>query len=123
MSRSVSGANDHCVADPTWVQWLYHCSPMWLLVLCVVGLACIMLWCLFQSMRCWKEKVGIVKSIDLTFGGAGNQVMVIDDQQYATWLDYKEWPKIGSKVRHKPYTKGDGRGRTMLCTDILEVLP
>ena len=59
-----------------------------------------------HNLSFWQKlftRTGILESIDLTFGGAGNQVMTIDGVGYATWIDYKEWPPIGSKVRHKPY--------------------
>jgi hypothetical protein len=64
-------------------------------------------------------KTGAVQKIDLTWGGAGNQVMTIDGVNYATWIDYKEWPKIGEVVKHKPY-KEYYRGRKMLCTKIIK---
>ncbi len=63
-------------------------------------------------------KTGEVQKIDLTFGGAGNQVMTINGINYATWIDYKQWPKIGTIVNHKPY-KRVYRGKTMLCTNII----
>lgn len=77
---------------------------------------------------CWqvwfppKPRLGTVKSINFTWGGDGNQVLVIDDKEYATWLNYTEFPPIGSLVRHRPYKRQSGRGYTMRCTDILEIL-
>ena len=64
-------------------------------------------------------KIGVVESIDLTFGGAGNQVMSISGTSYATWIDYKQWPKIGSRVTHQPYWTHDGRGNKLLATRII----
>jgi hypothetical protein len=62
---------------------------------------------------------GVVESIDLTFGGAGNQVMRIDGVNYATWIDYRQWPKIGETVRHCPYVDRM-MGREMLATRIVQ---
>lgn len=62
-------------------------------------------------------KTGKVEKIDLTWGGAGNQVMTIDGVEYATWVDYTRWPKIGGVVTHRPY-KEWYRGEQMLCTRI-----
>lgn len=66
---------------------------------------------------------GVVESIDLTFGSRGNQWMVIDGKRYATWIDFSQWPKIGSTVRHRPYKDtyySFGAYQTMLCTTIVE---
>jgi hypothetical protein len=79
-----------------------------------------------KKLSVWEKlttKVGILESIDLTFGGAGNQIMRINGVRYATWLDFKEWPPIGARVRHKPYKDGDSRLGNMLATEILEILP
>ena len=64
------------------------------------------------------KKVGCLQKIDLTFGGAGNQFMTINGKRYATWIDYKEWPRFGDLVIHQPY-----RSHGMRCTKILEVHP
>lgn len=82
-----------------------------------------MLTALFDKIRqrLRGERIGKLESIDLTWGGAGNQVMKIDGIQYATWIDYKKWPVVGSVVTHKPYRRGDGRGNMMLCTRILDL--
>jgi len=68
------------------------------------------------------EKEGIVESIDLTFGGAGNQNMRIDGIVYATWIDFKQWPPIGARVRHRPYKDDYGSGEKLLATRILKIL-
>lgn len=67
-------------------------------------------------------KTGVVQSIDLTFGGAGNQIMRINDVKYATWIDYRKWPKVGDKVRHRPYRTSDGCGNDIIATKIMERL-
>jgi len=63
---------------------------------------------------------GRVQKIRLTFGGAGNQIMTINGVDYATWIDYKEWPELGSIVEHKPYSQSY-RNWMMECTKILNV--
>ena len=65
------------------------------------------------------RKQGVLSKIDLTFGGAGNQVMTIDGKNYATWIDYKSWPPIGATVLHEPYRQSDGRGNLLLATKII----
>lgn len=64
-------------------------------------------------------KSGVIESINLTYGGAGNQIMRINGVNYATWIDVRKWPKIGERVRHKPYKTRDGRGGDLLATEIL----
>lgn len=66
-----------------------------------------------------KQLTGVVASIDLTFGGLGNQNMVIDGERYATWIDHTKWPKIGQTVTHEPYVVLMD-GRSILSTRILE---
>jgi hypothetical protein len=66
-------------------------------------------------------KTGTVENISLTFGSAGHQVVVIDGINYAMWMDWKEFPKYGTVVKHKPYHKLHRNG-TMLCTTILNVV-
>jgi hypothetical protein len=66
-----------------------------------------------------KRKTGKLQAIDLTFGGAGNQLMTINNIQYATWVDYTEWPKIGATVLHEPYNARDGRGGWLRATKII----
>lgn len=66
------------------------------------------------------KKRGRLQKIRLTFGGAGNQIMTINGVDYATWIDYKEWPALGSIIEHKPYTE-QYRNWPMECTKILDV--
>jgi len=66
---------------------------------------------------------GVLEKIDLTFGGAGNQVMTIDGYEYATWIDYKKWPKIGEKIKFEVYTSYDGRGNQLRCAELLKDEP
>jgi len=65
-------------------------------------------------------KIGTVEKISLTFGSAGHQVVLIDGINYAMWMDWKEFPKNGTVVRHKPYLMSYRNG-AMLCTTILSV--
>lgn len=65
------------------------------------------------------RKQGKLTKIDLTWGGAGNQVMTIDGKNYATWIDYKSWPPVGAIVLHEPYRQSDGRGNMLLATRII----
>lgn len=62
---------------------------------------------------------GTVENIELTFGGAGNQIITIDGVKYAMWLDYTEFPKLGEKVMHEPYMS-TRYGKRMFCTRILK---
>lgn len=62
-------------------------------------------------------KIGELTKIELTFGSKGHQLMTIDGEVYATWINYTNWPSIGSKVKHRPY-----KSLGMQCTEILEVL-
>jgi hypothetical protein len=67
-----------------------------------------------------KYLMGKLEKIDLTFGGAGNQVMTIDGVQYATWIDYSKWPKIGEEVTFYVYHSQDGRGRLLKAANIVQ---
>jgi len=75
---------------------------------------------LYDFLFGWLDpvKYGTLEKIDLTFGGAGNQIMTIDGLQYATWIDYKKWPKIGERVRYTVYSEYDGLGRKMRCAHV-----
>ena len=75
---------------------------------------------LFERVKAFfrGERIGKLESIDLTWGGAGNQLMKIDGIKYATWVDYTQWPKIGDVVTHRPYKRWYRDGQ-MLCTNLI----
>lgn len=59
---------------------------------------------------------GVLEKIELTFGSRGHQLMTIDGVQYATWIDYKQWPKIGDTVSFQTY-----REYGMLCATDMKI--
>ena len=67
-----------------------------------------------------RVRTGVLEKIDLTWGGDGNQVMTISGYEYATWVDYQAWPKVGETVRFTVYKSRSKYGNTLRCANLLQ---
>lgn len=69
-------------------------------------------------------KIGTIEKIEFTSGGAGNQWTTIDGVVYATWWDFKQGVRLGSRVEYETMRRSLWYGMAEIdCARIVRVLP